>query len=123
MIKILNSYFLCMYSDNKLVRFIYSYKINQADMDALTGKLKKIEEVIGEKNLQEERMTKLKQIQCSVTMLDYSRLSERIFFNLVSNFNSNLLQKITNETVRMVATLALQTNSVNKEELLKGLKC
>jgi hypothetical protein len=43
-------------------------------------------------------------------------------FNLVENFNNDLLQKLTNEIVRMHCCLSLSLNQLKSIDVVKGLK-
>jgi hypothetical protein len=50
MIKILNCYEYCLHSTNKLHRYLRKSKINHIELDFLSSQVKKIDEVVEDKN-------------------------------------------------------------------------
>lgn len=50
MLKILNSYLFCLYSENKLYLYLRKAKINHIELDLMTSQLGKIDEVVGAGN-------------------------------------------------------------------------
>ncbi len=62
MLKILNSYQYCLHSVNKLHRFLRKAKINHIELDFLSSQVKKIDEVVEEKNEFEDKLKQIQQI-------------------------------------------------------------
>lgn len=63
MVKILNSYLYCLYSENNLNRYLRKAKINHIELEFMTTQLKKLDEVIGSENEFEKRLAKISAIE------------------------------------------------------------